>query len=80
MTEAGGRAATMVICDLILPEKVWQTLTERIRSMLLGLGREDGGIDWQGEGIAVGAASLAFVHVPFQGLGFGPSSEEAGRP
>ena len=39
MTEAGCRAATIVICDLILPEKMWQALTERIGSTLLALGK-----------------------------------------
>jgi len=47
MTEAGCRAATIVICDLILPEKMWQALGA---NSLDAIGvREDGGIDWQGE-------------------------------
>jgi hypothetical protein len=48
MTESGRRAATIVIC-LILPEKIRQAFGWRIHSTL-GV-KEEGGIDWQGEGL-----------------------------
>jgi hypothetical protein len=70
MTEAGGRAATMVICDLILPEKVWQTLTERIRSMLLGLGKMAESIG-RARGLQSERPRLLSYTCPFRASGLG---------
>jgi len=53
--------------------------------------KEEGGIDWQGEGLqserptheAFASASATFestlIPLPFQGFDFGPSGEEVGR-
>jgi len=89
MTESGRRAATIVICDLILPENTASVrmansfdasgVKEKAESIGRARDCSRSGLPMKLSRRPARRFESTHISLPFQGFGVGPSGEEVGR-